>query len=604
MLDWISGYLRQNESRLRAAVDVSAKEMPFRLFLMMLVYVMLGRDLPLWLTLASAALCLADDAALVSIRARLARQAGVGPLFVLALFKAVGASSYAAFLGYARLFSPSGIGQITALVVLAAVIVELSSPKARSHPFALLSFLPFWAALFGVMLIEVIRLDISAVELALGVAALVVAAAHMLRVFVENLRNIRQLETETERANAANAQKVRTLGIISHEIRTPLHAIYGTAQLLQSASDPAEIRRLSQVLLMASADMKLIVDDVIDYERTEAGRTILTPEAIDPCALVAGMADLFRSDAAAKGLTLKTICAPELQGSGVMLDQVRVRQVLSNLLSNAIKFTAAGTVTLRLEPDASGGLLCFRVADTGQGIPAECREKVFLPHQKPGPSDRPEQPGAGLGLSISRLLARRMGGMLTVGDAVGGGAEFTLSLPLRSVHLPDPVLPKPVVAPPAPSAPVAAKKGALSGLRVLVVDDVDINREVLRAMLERHGASVIEAEHGQTALDVLDQHPVDVVLLDNAMPVMTGQQMLQVLRAHPGPQSAVTVIGISAGTLRDECEAFIATGLDGFLSKPVAIPDLIAMIVAPDRASMARMPPPVMHRLANHRACL
>ena len=603
MLRWMSNYITRNEPRLISSVDASWRETPLRVFLICLIFTVLGQFTPLWVTVTAALLCFVDDVALYFIRQALKHDHTLRPFWLLAAFNLIGSVGFAGFLGYIRVYSDETAGRVGATMVLVAVIVELASPKARSHPFAWITIVPIWAALFGTLAFALVEVESSALVLASGLIVLAATSLYTVHIFVENARNIRELEHETERANAASAQKSRFLTTMSHEIRTPLHALYGTAQLLQTARDPKDVQRLAQILLAASSDLKVIVDDVIDYDRAEAGRTEIKLEPTDPSALIKRMADLFRANATAKGLTLNVFCAKSVEGHGSMLDPVRLGQILSNLLSNAVKFTNRGGITLRLDLDLAGQMLRFKVADTGDGIPDSAKDRIFKAHEKLDRGNRSPESGAGLGLAISQLLAHRMGGTLTVADAAGGGSEFTLSVPFIASRLPDkaspapaipqPPLPRPMTMPPAA---ITQTGGALSGRHILVVDDVSINREVLRAMLERYGARVSEAANGRMALDIIaSQGHFDAVLLDNSMPVMSGHDMLIHLRARPGPEANLIVIGISAGTIREECDAFIALGLDGFLSKPVAISDLIELIVTlcrtPSRHRPMSLPP-------------
>lgn len=595
MVSWRFGSVSDNERRLITAIETSASETPVRVVFVLFMLILLGQFVAPWMMVTAGLVIFADDFVLLWGRDRLRLGLSMNVIKILAASNFLAATAMACFLAAVMLFGNEPAGRIGALVAMIAVLIELASPKARTHPFVLLTFLPVWTALFGSLTVMVVLLEFHTLPLWTGILVTVIGAAYVGFIFIENVRNTDELERETERANLANARKGRFLATMSHEIRTPLHAIYGSAQLLQTSTDPQDMRRLGEILLAAAADLKVIVDDVVDYERAEAGLTDLVMQVVDPRTLADRAADLFRANAMAKGLVLEVHCSEDLGGQAVHLDPVRVSQVLSNLLSNAVNFTSEGTITLRVERAAADAMLRFVVRDSGAGIPPEMRSRIFLPHENPTGRDGRSQTGAGLGLAISQLLARRMGGSLELVETGGAGAEFVLGLPFVPVagdavdRVADAALPVPaqtsMSAVPLPQAgPVPAftlhqvTGRSLAGKRILVVDDVAINREVLRAMLERHGADILEAENGLRALEVIKSEAVDVMLLDNAMPVMSGQDALIDLRAQSGPQSRMTVIGISAGTIREERDTFISHGLDGFLAKPVSVPDLIRMI--------------------------
>lgn len=621
VVTWLNDYITRNQSRLMLNVEASVKETPSRLFLVGAIYGVMAQFAPWTFALACFLIGALDDLMMYVLRNRLRRQMNNRDLFYLALSNIIGATGFATFLAYIMVMSDDPIARIASFIIFMATLVELASPKAGRHAFAFVTLAPVWIAMNIALGFVIWHAEASLTSTVTGFVVLALAAVHTSMMFTENALRTRTLMQETLRANTANEQKGRFLSAISHEIRTPLHAVYGTAQLLQNTTDPQEIRRLAQILHIAASDMKAIVDDVIDYSQISGGHTQVRPVATDPMALARQIADLFRANAEAKGVSLSVQCASPGPLPLVMLDPVRVGQVLSNLLSHAISVTDRDSVLIQIllpQPNDAHAkpneravpMIRFAVDHTGPALSLADRKTIFGGDDLADCKDFSMPSGAGMGLVLSKTLAEAMGGGLCAADAPAGGMRFTLGLPLipsaeaspAPLHeLPDGSGPQqaralslrldPPVTPPKPTAlPRKPTVSVLQDMRVLVVDDVEINREVLRAMLERQGAEVHEAADGRQGLDQMDRMAFDLVLLDNMMPVMSGRDMLAALRSRPGPEAQTMVIGISAGTLSDEREAFLQLGLDAFLSKPVSFKDLIAIVEsrAPERLSVHR----------------
>jgi CheY-like chemotaxis protein/anti-sigma regulatory factor (Ser/Thr protein kinase) len=278
-------------------------------------------------------------------------------------------------------------------------------------------------------------------------------------------------------------------------------------------------------------------------------------------------------------LTLETVrfWAPEarrkalafrLEGSKrlpawVNSDPTRLRQILNNLLSNALKFTDTGSITLSVA--VHGERLALTVSDTGPGMGPDQLGRLFTAYGQASDSIARTHGGTGLGLQISRELARLMGGDITVASAPGEGAAFTIDLPLRRAE--------PVVV-------LAEASGASEGLRVLIADDHEINRRAFSLILEPVCAVVALAEDGRQALDILAHEPFDLVLMDLNMPRLNGMQATRALRALPGPNQIVPVIALSASVSPTEQQACLAAGMNAFVMKPVEAQELFRAIEA------------------------
>ncbi|WP_458097217.1 PAS-domain containing protein [Roseomonas sp. WA12] len=378
-----------------------------------------------------------------------------------------------------------------------------------------------------------------------------------------------------DQAAAAGAAKSRFLARMSHELRTPLNGVLGMAQAL--AGDPAltpEQRGRAAMLESAGRHLLDVANDVLDLAHVEAGRMPLrrAPAALVP--LLESCAELIRPAAAARDTVVRTEHDPALPAA-LLLDAVRLRQLVLNLLSNAVKFTPpGGQVTLRtlLQPDEAGQRLRLEVLDTGPGVPADQRGNVFhdfVRLERSG-GDTPPADGFGLGLAISTGIVEAMGGRIGVDDnpqaiAAGRtGARFWVELPVEAAELP---------ALPAPASAVVP--GREVRLKVLVVDDVPTNRLVARALLERAGHRAELVAGGAEALGAVSTaaragEPFDLVLMDLAMPGMDGLEATRRLRALPeGEGRNVAVVALTAGVFDSDNAACREAGMTGYLPKPV-----------------------------------
>jgi signal transduction histidine kinase/ActR/RegA family two-component response regulator len=417
-----------------------------------------------------------------------------------------------------------------------------------------------------------------------------------------------ELQAAMERADIANRAKTRFLSNMTHELRTPLNAILGYAQLL--LSEPPLAPRQAQALgtIRKSGEHLLaLITDLLDLAKIESGKFDLVPEATDLHGLLADVADIVRVRAEEKRLRFEF--APDLAlPARATLDDRRLRQVLLNLLGNAVKFTDAGHVRLAATGTAlpDGMLrLRFEIEDTGVGVDAAQVARIFQPFEQAG-DPRRRAGGTGLGLSISRQLVRAMGGEIEVASEPGRGSRFSFEI----------VVPRAETAPaPAPDAsPPAAQDGpdpAWPGRRrrVLIVDDVEANRDLLRHLLEPLGFEVDVASNGREGLDRALAGRPDLVLMDVVMPVMDGLAAARRLRALPA-STRPRIIAISASVSgRAEADALLA-GADAFVSKPIdrlallrRIGELLGLEPAdddhaPGRPRAGELVPPPDHEMA------
>lgn len=359
-------------------------------------------------------------------------------------------------------------------------------------------------------------------------------------------------------AEAAHAAKSAYVAAVSHELRTPISAILAGAKGGQVGGG-----RDNQLILDAARMMRALLDDLLDHAKLEAGRMSVEAIAFDLRALVRDTVQFWRPEARARGLRL-TLHGAHALPQWVSGDPIRIRQVLNNLFSNAMKFTDEGTVGLRIacERTEEGLRLELAVTDTGAGMTAAQVDRLFHPFGQAETSIARTHGGTGLGLVISRELARLMGGDVTAASAPGQGSTFRFSLRLQPAA--------PVEAMEEPDAPAAA------GLRILVADDHDVNRRALSLLLTPIAEDVVCVTDGQDAVETAARQAFDLVLLDLNMPRMDGLEAARRLRADHG--AALKLIALTGSTSEKDVQACREAGMDGFVAKPVEPHALIGAI--------------------------
>ncbi|MBK5914721.1 PAS domain-containing protein [Rhodocyclus purpureus] len=377
------------------------------------------------------------------------------------------------------------------------------------------------------------------------------------------------LRQAKEAADAATRAKSAFLAHMSHEIRTPLNVMIGVGELLrQDISDPAQARKLDQ-LRANSEHLLAIVNDILDLSKIESGQTEIQSRDFRLDGLLERVIRLFADQAAEKGLSLTAEVAPRLRELQLRGDPLRLSQVLINLVGNAIKFTDRGEVRVSIagcREDEDAVALRFSVADSGCGIAQEDRQRLFQPFTQAEASQTLHYGGTGLGLTISQRLVSLMGGRIEVDSLPGQGSTFTFDL----------VLPR-AQAPEAASAPALQAVHDFSGKHLLLAEDHQQSREIVREMLERVGCVVDIAADGAEAVERAHSASYDLILMDMQMPRMNGLEATRAIRALPGC-GATPIIALTANAFVEDRERCLAAGMNSHVSKPVTMAVLAAVL--------------------------
>lgn len=373
--------------------------------------------------------------------------------------------------------------------------------------------------------------------------------------------------------SSPTTDSLRAIASVSHELRSPLHAIVGLAELLVEADLGAHEQQLASAIHRESQALQVIIDDLLDLSKLNAGQMTLTVKPFSPRALIDEVINMFSPAAAAKDLAL-TVNLDDVLPLAVRGDRQRVRQVLVNLISNAVKYTAVGTIDVAvtvdtmavrdsdLPPEAGQQCLQIEVADTGPGIPQSALSELFDPFTQARTRDALK--GTGLGLSISQQLTELMHGELRV-QTSPTGSTFTVRVPVR----------------PARRTADRIEAARLQRTaRVLIVDDADVNRMVARSQLDRLGHDPVEASNGADAIAALTSDHFDAVLMDWHMPHQDGLETIRLYLDWASEHETVPppIIMMTADVSADARTRCADAGASDFLSKPVSLQQLDACL--------------------------
>lgn len=387
----------------------------------------------------------------------------------------------------------------------------------------------------------------------------------------------KNLETELRAARHAAEEGARSksqfLATISHEIRTPMNAVLGMSELLMDGELPPEERAYAQTIHESAGALLDIVNDVLDLSKLEAGKFTLANEVIDLRQTVMSAANLFRAAARQKDLHLNVSQHDELP-EYVMGDAGRIRQILVNIIGNALKFTSHGQIDVTVRPIDEHDFIAFVIRDSGIGIAPDKLAKIFEEFSQAENGIDRSFGGTGLGLTISQQFARLMGGDINVSSIPGAGSTFTVTARLPKARKPSSAT--------TPRTEVQIP----TGLRVLLADDNSANRLLVRKFLDQLELDIIEACDGAQALNLLQDHSPDVILMDMQMPKIDGVAATRRIRDRPPPFQQPIIIALTASADAHDHARCLAAGMDYFLSKPIRKQALLDML---DRACTANM---------------
>ena len=376
-------------------------------------------------------------------------------------------------------------------------------------------------------------------------------------------RDITERKRYQDALERASRDKTTFISTISHELRTPLNGIVGLSRILLDTELTAEQEKYLKTIHVSAVTLGNIFNDIIDMDKMERRKVQLDNQPVDFTSFLADLENLSALQAQQKGLRFNlepTLPLPHQ----VITDGTRLRQILWNLISNAVKFTQQGQVTVRVRYD-EGDMLHFEVEDSGIGIPQDELDKIFAMYYqvKDSHGGKPAT-GTGIGLAVSRRLAKNMGGDITVTSEQGKGSTFTLT-----IHAPS-------VAEEVDDA-FDEDDMPLPALNVLLVEDIELNVIVARSVLEKLGNSVDVAMTGKAALEMFKPGEYDLVLLDIQLPDMTGLDISRELTKRYPREDLPPLVALTANVLKDKQE-YLNAGLDDVLSKPLSVPALTAMI--------------------------
>ncbi len=387
-----------------------------------------------------------------------------------------------------------------------------------------------------------------------------------------DLRRQRELAaalTAAKEAAEANARaRSEFLANMSHELRTPMNGVIGMVDLLLAEDLSATQREYAETIRTSAKHLLALLNEILDFSKIEAGAMTIEKIPFAPAELITSSIDVFRAEAAKKGLRLDVELSPQLPNA-LRGDPLRLRQVLANLIGNALKFTAAGSVTVAADWQAERFILTVR--DTGIGMDEATVARLFTPFTQADGSTTRKYGGTGLGLAITKRLVELMGGKIEVDSRPGQGSTFRVELP-APLATPDA---DSAASPPVPSVTSAAPEKGATALSILVAEDNRINQKVVTAMLERLGHRVTLVGDGREAVAAYQNGAFDLILMDALMPEMDGFAATRAIRRMEAERGGhVTIVALTASVLEGDREKCLSAGMDDFLAKPITLDSL------------------------------
>ena len=560
------GFLHSIAPLLASSAKERVKQVPVRLLLAALVgWAMTEAGMLRWVPLWLAVAVLVQAFELWAMTPFRRAQPSQRPLsvFVALASTTLMATTYAVMALVIWSTNHPALVTLAALTMAGGLLTNVASGIA-SRTIFFIGGSPYLAALALMPAIKVIQGDTRGVVVMTLSAVLFVGMVLNIYWRVHGSREAEvksraEAETRLEQAQAAMADRAAMAAIVSHELRTPVSAILAGAHVIRDGESPEHREETADLIIDAGRLMTGMLNDLLDHSKMEAGAMTMESRDFELGDLMRDTVRFWTAPAADKGLTLD-MSGVDSEAVWLRGDPYRLRQIINNLVSNAIKFTSTGAIRLEASAPRGDGKHCLTltVTDQGAGIAPEAMSRLFTPFAQGSAEVARTYGGTGLGLTVSRDLARLMGGDLTVESTPGQGAAFTLCVDLPAGQ------PTKALDGQEMGAPALARR-----LRVLAVDDHEINRRTISLVLQPLDVDLTTASDGHLALALLAEKAFDVVLMDVNMPGIDGNETTRRLRASDGPNAAVPVIGFSAGTEAEQVQACYAAGMTDWLAKPL-----------------------------------
>ena len=404
----------------------------------------------------------------------------------------------------------------------------------------------------------------------------VVCVFVLVLLFISIRNTITDLSDAIQEAERANKAKSVFLSNMSHDMRTPMNAIVGFTNIAMKHDPKPEVRECLQKIDNSSEHLLTLINDVLDFSRIESGKCKLVPAPVDITSVTDVVKDIMQGLLSDRDIDFQVIeNAPK--HPYVLADTVRIQEILVNILSNAVKFTKDGG-SIRFESDYRPGaderhiIVRYRVTDTGVGMSEEFIRHVFEEFVQEENGARTQYKGTGLGMAITKRYVELMGGNITVDSKKGIGSTFTVELPMELTEAEN-VLQQ--------ELPVANIN--LTGVKVLMAEDNDLNAEIATIQLEEYGMQVTVASNGKEAVKTFESHPADtfdIILMDIMMPEMNGFEATRAIRnlSNRPDGRTIPIIALTANAFAEDVQASMDAGMNGHLSKPIVMDEIVKTI--------------------------